>query len=83
MTKQPKRQRRQIYSFGIDPDLLAGIRAVKEVYGIPEAEQIRRGIRLWLESQGVKVMEPKEEEQLLQLVAQRQKELERKRRRRK
>ncbi|MGE0448021.1 MAG: ribbon-helix-helix protein, CopG family [Vicinamibacterales bacterium] len=47
--------RRPIYNFAIDPELLAAIRQLKERDGISESEQIRRGIRLWLESKGVRV----------------------------
>jgi hypothetical protein len=35
--------RRPIYNFAIDPDLLAGLRHVKDRDGISESEQIRRG----------------------------------------
>ena len=31
------------------------LKAIKERDGIPEAEQIRRGIKLWLESKGDRV----------------------------
>ena len=41
------------YSVKLDLDLLEAIRAIKISEGIPESEQIRRGIRLWLESKGV------------------------------
>jgi hypothetical protein len=44
---------KKLYSFPIEPELAAGLKAVKERVGISEAEQIRRGIRLWLDSQGV------------------------------
>ena len=44
-----------LYSFPMDPALAAGLKAVKQRDGISEAEQIRRGIRLWLESKGVRV----------------------------
>jgi hypothetical protein len=44
---------RKLYSFPIEPDLAAGLKAVKVRDGISEAEQIRRGIRMWLESKGV------------------------------
>jgi hypothetical protein len=47
--------RRPIYNFAIDPELLAALRTLKVRDGIPESEQIRRGIRLWLKSKGVKV----------------------------
>ena len=50
------RGRRPIYNFAIDADLLAGIRLIKQFYGIPESEQIRRGLRLWLRSMKVKVI---------------------------
>jgi hypothetical protein len=46
---------RPIYNFAIDPELLAALRALKVREGIPESEQIRRGIRLWLESKGVRL----------------------------
>ena len=46
--------RRKIYSFAIDPDLSEGLKLVKERDGIAESEQIRRSIRAWLESKGVK-----------------------------
>jgi hypothetical protein len=42
------------YSFFIEDEQKAGLRAVKERDGIPEAEQIRRAIDEWLETKGVK-----------------------------
>jgi Arc/MetJ-type ribon-helix-helix transcriptional regulator len=42
------------YTLKIDEDLLAAIRDIRIREGIPESEQIRRGIRLWLESRGEK-----------------------------
>ncbi len=47
--------RRPLYSFAIDQELLAALRAVKQRDGIPESEQIRRGIRLWLRQRGVRL----------------------------
>jgi hypothetical protein len=44
---------RKLYSFPIDADLAEALKQVKERDGISEAEQIRRGIRLWLESRGI------------------------------
>lgn len=44
---------KKAYSVKLDPDLIAALRAVKERDGISESEQIRRGIRLWLETKGV------------------------------
>lgn len=42
------------YTLKIDPDLLAALKRIKERDGIGESEQIRRGIRLWLETKGVR-----------------------------
>jgi hypothetical protein len=44
---------RKMRNFRIDPELEAGLRAVRERDGIAESEQIRRGIRLWLQSKRV------------------------------
>ena len=44
---------RKLYTFPIEADLALGLKAVKAQEGISEAEQIRRGIRMWLESKGV------------------------------
>ncbi len=46
---------RKIVNFRIDEDLAIGLRRIKERDGVPESEQIRRGIRLWLKSKGLKV----------------------------
>jgi hypothetical protein len=40
------------YTLKIDPELLEALREIKERDGIPESEQIRRGIQLWLDSKG-------------------------------
>jgi len=45
---------KKLYSFPMDAALAAGLKAVKDRDGISEAEQIRRGIRMWLDSVGVK-----------------------------
>lgn len=47
--------RRPIYNFAIDEELLEAIRAVKVRDGISESEQIRRGLKLWLKSKGVRI----------------------------
>ncbi len=44
---------RKLTNFLIDPDLMEGLKAVRERDGVAVSEQIRRGIRLWLESKGV------------------------------
>ena len=46
-------------NFYIDPELAEGLKTLKERDGIPESEQIRRGIKLWLEAKGVKVTRKK------------------------
>ena len=43
---------RKLFTFPIDDELMAGLRAVEDSEGISKAEQIRRGIRLWLVSKG-------------------------------
>jgi hypothetical protein len=45
---------RKLFTFPLDDDLAAGLREVKERDGTSIAEQVRRGIRLWLKSKGVK-----------------------------
>jgi len=45
---------RKLTNFHIDPDLAEGLQLVKERDGVSLAEQIRRGIRLWLETKGIK-----------------------------
>jgi hypothetical protein len=44
--------RRKLFNFAIDEDLAEGLKATKERVGISESEQVRRAIRMWLESQG-------------------------------
>ena len=46
-------------SFPIDDELAEGLRLVEERDGVSKAEQIRRGIRLWLESKNVMKLERK------------------------
>jgi hypothetical protein len=41
------------YNFFIDDEQRQALRTVKERDGIPESEQIRRAIDLWLETKGV------------------------------
>lgn len=44
---------KKAYTLKIDVELIDAIRSIKESQGIPESEQIRRGIVLWLKTQGV------------------------------
>ncbi len=46
---------RKMRNFRIDEDLAAGLRRVRVRDGISESEQIRRGIRLWLKSKGIRL----------------------------
>ena len=39
---------REHFNFWIDSELRQGLRDIKERDGIPEAEQVRRAIRQWL-----------------------------------
>jgi len=45
----------RITTFRLDEDLWAGLQNVKERDGVPVGEQIRRGIKLWLDTRGVKL----------------------------
>ena len=44
---------RRLYNFRIDPELEAGLKAVKVRDGISESEQIRRALLEWLRKKGV------------------------------
>ena len=46
---------RKMRNFRIDDDLAAGLRRIRVRDGVAESEQIRRGIRLWLKSKGIKL----------------------------
>jgi hypothetical protein len=45
---------RKLFTFPIDEELQEGLRAIAERDGVSQAEQIRRGIRLWLDANGIK-----------------------------
>jgi hypothetical protein len=49
-TTRTRRVRKIRCSFMIDADLAQQLREVNERTGMSDAEQVRRGIRLWLES---------------------------------
>jgi hypothetical protein len=53
MTKHATTARR-VTTFRIDEDLLQGLQAVWERDGVAVSEQVRRAIRIWLDSKGVK-----------------------------
>ena len=42
-------------NFYLDADLGAGLKAIKDRDGVSESEQIRRGVKLWLDSKGYRV----------------------------
>jgi hypothetical protein len=46
---------RKLFTFPMDDHLRDGLRKVRERDGVSDAEQIRRGIELWLAKKGVKV----------------------------
>jgi hypothetical protein len=43
---------KQTFTFAINEELKRLLTEVRKREGIPEAEQIRRGLRLWFESKG-------------------------------
>ena len=43
---------KQLYTFRIEPSVLHALEAITERDGVPVSEQIRRGIRLWLDAKG-------------------------------
>jgi hypothetical protein len=45
---------KKTFTFAISDEMKAALTQVRERDGIAEAEQIRRGIQMWLESKGVK-----------------------------
>ena len=55
MTRYPNRQ---MHSFYLEPELSAGLKAIKERDGVSESEQVRRAVRLWLQSKGLKLKRP-------------------------
>ena len=52
MTRYPNRQ---MHTFYLEPELAAGLKAIKERDGVSESEQVRRAVRLWFETKGYKV----------------------------
>jgi hypothetical protein len=52
MSRYPNRR---MHSFYLEPELSAGLKAIKDRDGISESEQVRRAVRLWLESKGLRL----------------------------
>jgi hypothetical protein len=46
---------KEITNFRIDTELLEALREISARDGLPMAEQVRRAIRMWVNSKGVKV----------------------------
>ena len=42
------------FTFAISDEMKAALSVIRERDGISEAEQIRRGVKMWLDSKGVK-----------------------------
>lgn len=49
---------RRVSTFRLDDDLRQGLEAVEQRDGIPPSEQVRRAIRAWLDSRGIKTKAP-------------------------
>jgi ribbon-helix-helix protein len=48
-------------TFRVDPELLAGLHALKQRDGIPLSEQVRRAIQMWLDAKGVTTVKSERE----------------------
>jgi hypothetical protein len=46
---------KRLANFRLEDELLEGLSLVKDRDGIPLTEQVRRAVRLWLDSRGVTV----------------------------
>lgn len=44
---------KKLAAFRLDPELIAGLQAIKDKTGAPIAEQVRRAIVAWLKENGV------------------------------
>ena len=53
-TQSPKRQ----MNIRLDENLLAALQEAKDRHGTPAAEAVRRGLRMWLASEGVTIQPP-------------------------
>ena len=49
---------KRLTNFRIDSELLEGMESMRDRDGVPVSEQVRRAIRQWLDSKGVKVKPP-------------------------
>ena len=53
--QQDERTRPHMTSLELPPELKAGLDAVRERDGVPQSEQIRRAIRVWLDAKDIDV----------------------------
>jgi hypothetical protein len=51
---------KELTALRIDPELLDGLRTIKERDGVPVSEQIRRALQAWLKANGVDVVKKPE-----------------------
>jgi hypothetical protein len=47
--------RKELTAFRIDPDVMAGLRRVKDRDGVPFSVQVDRALRAWLKAKGIEV----------------------------
>ena len=50
---------KKTFTFAIPGEQKAALQAIRERDGITEAEQIRRGIQMWIDSKGAKKAAPR------------------------
>ena len=48
-------RRLKMHSYYLDDELAEGLKTLKVERGVPESEQVRRAVRMWLEAEGVLV----------------------------
>ena len=46
---------RKMHSFYLEPELSEGLKTIKDRDGINESEQVRRAVRVWLNSKGYRL----------------------------
>ena len=51
--------RRKLYSFWIDPEQLASLKAIHVRDGVLPSEQIRRALAAWIDQKGIKSPHPR------------------------
>ncbi len=46
-------RRLKMHSYYLDDELAEGLKTLKVERGVPESEQVRRAVRMWLEAEGI------------------------------